>query len=87
MTQLIKFVILIVVSNWLPSSGSPKAPTPASRIGVTHWAGCYFLNASLPGLLDGAVSVGSTGTTAIKLAVFSAPDNYPFNSQWPAYNS
>ena len=69
---------------------APPAPAPAfdcgadsncaGRLGATHWNPCYYLNASLPVLLDGASSLAGMGSRAIKVAVFDPASNYPFNS-------
>jgi hypothetical protein len=51
-------------------------------IGSTHWQPCYYLNASLPSLLDGAVALATTGTRVGKFS-FNAGD-FPWNSPlWP----
>eukprot|EP00039_Didymoeca_costata_P008438 m.112073 g.112073 ORF g.112073 m.112073 type:complete len:501 (-) comp14080_c1_seq4:203-1705(-) len=56
----------------------------AERIGATIWNPCYFLNSSLPVLLDGAQSLAKSGSKTIKVAVFSPKGNYPYNSPlWP----
>ena len=50
--------------------------------GASHWQPCYYLNASLPSLLDGAAALARTGSRIIK--VHFAPD-FPWNSPlWPA---
>eukprot|EP00041_Stephanoeca_diplocostata_P034509 m.1181132 g.1181132 ORF g.1181132 m.1181132 type:complete len:251 (+) comp24533_c0_seq11:134-886(+) len=57
----------------------------AQRLGATHWNPCYFRNASLPVLLDGAQSVAGMGSRVIKVALFEPATMYPFNSPlWPA---
>jgi hypothetical protein len=36
---------------------------PLSEIlGATHWAPCYFIDDSLPSILDGAVQLAAMGT-------------------------
>eukprot|EP00912_Choanoflagellata_sp_UC4_P001274 UC4_evm1s797 len=74
---------------------SPPPPTPpyncsqpnarcASRIGATIWNPCYYINKSLPVLLDGARTLSSMGSKVIKVALFSPKGNFPFNSpKWP----
>jgi hypothetical protein len=57
----------------------------ADIIGVTHWQGCYFMNDTIPFLLDGAISIAGLGTNVIKLSMNSA--SYPFNSDWPEYST
>ena len=58
------------------------AAVPADVLGASHWAPCYFLNASLPSLLDGAVALATTGSRAIKV---SFDGGFPWNSPlWPA---
>ena len=69
---------------------SPPLPPPfncsipgtncAGRLGATHWNPCYFINSSIPSLLDGAQSLAKTGARVIKVAAFSPAGNYPFNS-------
>lgn len=54
-------------------NGLPPAPTPAPefdcsapgancavRLAATHWNPCYFINSSLPSLLDGAAQVSTS---------------------------
>ena len=76
----------------------PPTPTPApefncsapnancaSRLAATHWNPCYFLNSSLPSLLDGAAQVVKMGSRTIKVAAFEPRQNYPFHSPlWPS---
>jgi hypothetical protein len=38
-------------------------------VGSTHWSGCYFMDASIPFLLDGARTVAGIDTTVIKLSL------------------
>ena len=56
----------------------------AGRLGATHWNPCYFVNSSVPSLIDGALAVSGMGSRVIKVALFSPKGNYPFNSpKWP----
>ena len=56
----------------------------AGRLGATLWNPCYYVNASLPVLLDGAAQLAGTGARVIKVALFEPKGNYPFNSpDWP----
>ena len=51
-------------------------------IGSTHWQPCYFLNSSLPSLLDGALALATTGTRIGKFSFDGG--NFPWNSPlWP----
>jgi hypothetical protein len=62
----------------------PRAPL-SSVCSATHWSPCYFLNASLPSLHDGAARLAALGTTSIKLILDNAPDEtYPWNTDWPS---
>lgn len=67
------------------SSPSPKL---SNFIGLQHFQPCYFLNASLPVLLDGAAAASNVGTTAFKFLLSSStPNQYPFNNggdPWPS---
>ena len=68
-----------------PYDCSSPTANCALRLGATHWNPCYFLNSSLPSLLDGAVALAATGMRVIKVAVFNPEAMYPFNSPaWPA---
>lgn len=61
------------------------APDARALVSATHWSPCYYLNASLPCLWDGAATLFEMGTTSIKLD-FSIGVNatYPWNSEWPS---
>ena len=65
------------------ASGQPLPPPDMSTyFGASHWQPCYFLNASLPSLLDGAAALAATGSRIIKVH-FAA--DFPWNSPlWPA---
>ena len=59
-----------------------KADDLSLIIGSTHWQPCYFLNKSLPSLLDGAIALATTGTRTGKFS-FDGGD-FPWNSPlWP----
>lgn len=59
------------------------APDARSMISATHWSPCYFLNASLPCLWDGASALSEMGTTSIKLILsIDVNGTYPWNSDW-----
>ena len=60
----------------------PPAPAPApefncskpdancaSRLAATHWNPCYFINSSLPSLIDGAMEASSTSFSSIVWSV------------------
>lgn len=56
----------------------------AGRLGATHWSPCYFMDASVPSLIDGARQVASMGSRVIKVAAMEPRKNYPWNSPaWP----
>ena len=63
-----------------PFNCSTPGKNCAGRLGATHWNPCYFINGSIPSLLDGAQSLAKTGARVIKVAAFSPAGNYPFNS-------
>ena len=67
---------LSVLSACAAAAAALAAPPPvdlASFISATHWSPCYFLNASLPSLHDGAAALAATGPTSIKLILDSDP--------------
>eukprot|EP00051_Salpingoeca_urceolata_P024231 m.423115 g.423115 ORF g.423115 m.423115 type:complete len:560 (-) comp20207_c0_seq4:42-1721(-) len=67
-----------------PYNCSAPGARCAGRIGATHWNPCYFINATLPSLLDGAHVLAGTGSKVIKVATFNPRAMYPFNSPaWP----
>lgn len=52
-------------------------------LGATHWSPCYYLNASLPSLLDGAQALAASGSRALKLILDADVNStYPWNSDW-----
>jgi hypothetical protein len=60
MRQMLRFLLLAALTFSHPALA---ASTPLSSIiGATHWSPCYFMNASLPSLVDGAVSLAAMGT-------------------------
>jgi hypothetical protein len=57
----------------------------ASFVAATHWNPCYWVNASLPSLLDGAAALARMGTTSIKLIMDPNPaGQYPWHTDWSA---
>ena len=61
MRQMPRFLLLAALAVF--SHPALAASTPLSSIiGATHWSPCYFMNASLPSLVDGAVSLAAMGT-------------------------
>jgi len=55
----------------------------SSFVSATHWSPCYFLNASLPSLHDGAAALASSGSQAMKVVLAPNPEEtYPWNTDW-----
>ena len=62
---------------------APARDSLASLVSATHWSPCYYRNASLPCLWDGASSLFEMGTTSIKLVLsMDVNATYPWNSAW-----
>lgn len=74
---------LFVAALPVLASAAASAADLASIISATHWSPCYFLNASLPSLHDGAAALAASGTTSIKLILGPNPEStYPWNTDW-----
>ena len=67
---------------------SATSSNVASVLGATHWSPCYYKDARLPSLWDGAAALAATTTVSIKLVANNAPDTtYPWNTDWASIMS
>ena len=77
---------LLTAASSASSAAAPPLPLPApdmaTYFGASHWSPCYYINKSLPSLLDGAAALARTGSRAIKVPLSAAA--FPWNSPlWP----
>lgn len=62
---------------------APPATSISNIVSATHWSPCYYLDASIPCLWDGATALYEMGTKSIKLILSTdVNETYPWNSDW-----